>query len=71
MREIIIKDDFIKLFQLLKYADMVGSGGEAKVAILDGLVKVNGDIEERKGKKIYKDDIVEFENEKVIIKYEE
>lgn len=70
MREIKIEDEYIKLFQLLKFADMVSSGGEAKIVINDGLVKVNGAIEKQRGKKIYKDDIVEFENDKVIIKYE-
>lgn len=71
MRELFIKDEYIKLFQLLKFADMVSSGGEAKIVINDGLVKVNGSIEKQKGKKIYQDDIVEFENNKVIVKYEE
>ncbi|MCG8485030.1 MAG: RNA-binding S4 domain-containing protein [Clostridia bacterium] len=71
MREIRIRDEYIKLFQLLKYADMVSSGGEAKIVIIDGLVKVNGSIEKQKGKKIYQNDIVEFEDDKVIVKYGE
>ncbi len=71
MREIKIRDEYIKLFQLLKYADMVSSGGEAKIVIIDGLVKVNGSIEKQKGKKIYENDIVEFEDDKVIVKYGE
>ncbi len=68
MEEIKIKEDFIKLFQLLKYANLVSSGGEAKLVIVDGLVKVNGETEIQKGKKIYKNDIVEFQNEKLIVK---
>ncbi len=68
MEEIIIKEDFIKLFQLLKFANLVSSGGEAKLVIVDGLVKVNGELEIQKGKKIYKNDIVEFQGEKIIVK---
>lgn len=68
MKEIIIKDEYIKLFQLIKFAGIIPSGGEAKFVISEGFVKVNGKIEKQKGKKIYKDDIVEFQNQKVIIK---
>ncbi len=68
MREIKIREEFIKLFQLLKYASLVPSGGEAKFVIDEGLVKVNGIIEKQKGKKIYKEDIIEFQGEKVVVK---
>lgn len=68
MKEINIKEDHIKLFQLLKFADLVSSGGEAKIMILEGLVKVNGQIELQRGKKIFKNDVVEFEGNKVIVK---
>lgn len=60
-----IKTEFIKLDQLLKWANFTGSGVEAKMFILDGRVKVNGEIETRRGKKIYSGDIVEFEGEKI------
>lgn len=53
-----IHDEFIKLGQLLKAADMVQTGGEAKELILDGQVTVNGEIETRRGKKIFPGDIV-------------
>ena len=53
-----IHDDFIKLGQLLKAADMVQTGGEAKELILDGQVTVNGEIETRRGKKIFPGDVV-------------
>ena len=46
-----IKDDHIKLGQVLKAAGMVESGVDAKYAILDGLVKVNGNVELQRGKK--------------------
>lgn len=68
MKEVVIKDDFIKLSQLLKLADLVSSGGESKNIILDGLVSLNGNIELKKGKKIYKNDIVEYDGQKIIVK---
>ena len=60
MEIIKIKDEFIKLGQVLKLAGWVGSGLDAKMVILDGLVKVNGEIVLQRGKKIYQGDIVEF-----------
>ncbi|MFA5526976.1 MAG: RNA-binding S4 domain-containing protein [Peptostreptococcales bacterium] len=68
MKEVVIKDDFIKLTQLLKLADLVSSGGESKNVILDGLVKLNGNVEIKKGKKIYRNDIVEYDGQKIIVK---
>ena len=61
MEIINIKDEFIKLGQVLKLAGWVGSGVDAKMVILDGLVKVNGDCVLQRGKKIYHGDIVEFD----------
>ena len=54
MEEIKIRDEFIKLGQLLKLADMVQDGVEAKYVITDGLVKVNGEVDERRGRKFMK-----------------
>ena len=68
MKEIQIKDEYIKLFKLLKYANLVSSGGEAKFLIEEGLVKVNNIIEKQKGKKIYKNDIIEFNEERILVK---
>ena len=67
MEEISLRegDDFIKLGQLLKKANMMSSGVDAKMVILDGLVSVNGEVELRRGKKIYPGDIVTFEGESV------
>ena len=59
MREAKIDTEFIKLDQFLKFESIVGSGGEAKNVIKDGLVKVNGSIELARGKKLHKGDIVE------------
>ena len=56
-----IHDDFIKLGQALKLAGMVGSGVEAKIVITDGEVKVNDEVEVRRGRKLYPDDTFEFD----------
>ena len=48
-----ISTEFIKLDKFLKWLAIVDSGSEAKQVILDGMVKVNGDIEKRRGRKIY------------------
>ena len=65
--EIKINTEFIKLDQLLKWANFVGDGAEAKFHILEGHVKVNGEIETRRGRKIYEDFIVELNGEKIKI----
>ena len=48
-----ISTEFIKLDQFLKWLAIVDSSSEAKQVILDGMVKVNGDVEKRRGRKIY------------------
>ena len=58
-------DEFIKLGQALKKAGLEGSGVEAKADITSGLVKVNGEIEERRGRKLYDGDIFEFDGTQV------
>ena len=58
-------DDFIKLGQALKKAGLEGSGVDAKMDIQSGLVKVNGEIEERRGRKLYDGDIFEFDGKQV------
>ena len=63
-----IKTEFIKLDQLLKWANFVAVGTEAKMFIINGEVKVNGEVEFRRGKKIYSGDIVEFNGEKITVK---
>lgn len=61
------QDEFIKLGQALKAAGLVDSGVEAKDVILEGLVLVNGEIDTRRGKKLYPGDVVEFDGEKIKI----
>lgn len=67
MEEISLREgeEFIKLGQLLKKAGMISSGVDAKMVILDELVQVNGEIETRRGKKIYPGDVVTFEGESI------
>lgn len=61
MEIIKLRDDYIKLGQAIKAANLVGSGVEAKFVIQDGLVKVNGNVELQRGKKLVDGDIIEFE----------
>ena len=57
-----LNSEYIKLDQLLKAADIASSGGEAKALIQSGEVLVNGEVETRRGRKIYKDFVVESNN---------
>ena len=68
IKEVTINTEFIKLDQLLKWANFTGSGVEAKMFIQNGEVKVNNAVETRRGKKIYDGDVVEFAGEKVIVR---
>ena len=56
-----IKTEFIKLDSLLKYANILSSGGEAKIAIQNGAVTVNGEVCTQRGKKIHPGDRVKLE----------
>lgn len=67
MEEIRLRDDFIKLGQALKAANVVESGVMAKIVIQDGLVMVNGEVETRRGKKLVDGDVVSFEGETIRI----
>lgn len=51
----------IELFKILKIENLVASGGEAKAVVAEGCVKVNGETETRKRKKIFAGDIVEYQ----------
>ena len=63
-----LKDDFIKLGQLLKAAGLCESGVDAKYDIINGEVTVNGEVDDRRGRKIVEGDVVEYKGEKVIVK---
>ena len=67
MAKIVLREDFFKLGQALKAAKLVGSGVEAKIVILDGKVKVNGQVELQRGKKLYDKDVVSFAGETIEI----
>ena len=62
-----LRDEFIKLGQALKAAGLVESGVEAKDVILDSLVTVNGEVDTRRGRKLYDGDIVVFDGEEIRI----
>ena len=68
MEYITIKDEFIKLGQALKLAGLVESGVDAKIVIQNGEVLVNGEVDERIGKKLYQGDVFEFEGNKVEVR---
>ncbi|MDD3337651.1 MAG: RNA-binding S4 domain-containing protein [Lachnospiraceae bacterium] len=65
--EIKLRDEYIKLGQALKAANLVQDGVEAKFAIQDGLVKVNGEVDTRRGKKLYDGDTFSFDGKEVKI----
>ncbi len=67
MEIIKLRDDYIKLGQALKAAGLVDSGVEAKFAVQDGLVKVNGKVELQRGKKLTDGDIVEYDGKSIRI----
>ena len=68
MTEIEITKAPVELYKILKFESMVASGGEAKMVIANGLVLLNGVVETQKRKKIMPGDIIEFNNEKLLIK---
>jgi ribosome-associated protein len=67
METIQIQTEFIKLDAFLKFAAMVGTGGEAKLVISDGLVKVNGEVCTMRGKKLRAGDTVTFADRTLLV----
>lgn len=61
--KIFIKEDFIRLDSAMKLANLVVTGGHAKIVIQDGEVKVNGEVCTMRGKKLYKGDKVTFDGQ--------
>jgi ribosome-associated protein len=70
MENIKITTEFIKLQDLLKFANLVGTGGEAKIIIQEGEVKVNGEVCTMRGKKIRPGDVVELDGQQLTVSYE-
>ncbi|HWF40644.1 MAG TPA: RNA-binding S4 domain-containing protein [Acidothermaceae bacterium] len=58
MREIITRDEVIRLGQFLKLADVVAAGSDAKLLLAEGAVRVNGEPEMRRGRQLVKGDVV-------------
>lgn len=58
MREVTIDGDMIRLGQFLKFADLIDTGGEAKVLIAEGDVTVNGEVDTRRGRQLHPGDVV-------------
>ncbi|MCB6201238.1 RNA-binding S4 domain-containing protein [Extibacter muris] len=67
MQSIKLREEFIKLGQALKAAGLVDSGVEAKEVIQDGLVRVNGETDTRRGRKLHAGDVVSFDGEEIKI----
>ena len=67
MHQIKLREEYIKLGQALKAAGLVDNGVDAKNEILEGLVKVNGEVECQRGKKLYDNDVVEYNGEQIKI----
>ena len=63
--KILLKTEYITLNQLLKLVGITDNGAEAKYMILDGIVKVNGEVECRRGKKIRSGDLIEVAEKKI------
>ena len=64
-RDVVLNQEPVELYKILKFENLVLSGGEAKYVITEGLVTVNGEVETRKRKKIFAGDIVEFQGQKL------
>ena len=65
--EVTIRDDFIKLGQVLKLASVVQEKKKKKYVIQEGKVKVNGEVDLRRGRKIYPGDIVTFGDNEITV----
>lgn len=68
MEEIKITTEFIKLGQLLKLTHIISSGGEEKIYVATREIIVNGQLENRRGRKLYPNDVIEVENRMFIIR---
>ena len=70
MEELTLSGEFMPLCDLLKRVGWLPSGGQAKMVIADGLVKVDGKVELRKRCKIHSGQIIEFEGQKLKVVFE-
>ena len=65
MRQVDITREPVELYKILKFEGLVSTGGEAKLAIGDGQVTVNGEVETRRRRKMMDGDIIEFREERL------
>ena len=65
MQDVEINRQPVELYKVLKFEGLVATGGEAKMVIAEGMVTVNGEVEMRKRRKLFANDIIEFNNEKM------
>ena len=65
MDSITLKDEFYKLGQAMKLANLVEDGVEAKLVIQDGLVTVNGEVDTRRGRKLYPGDVFAYDGQEI------
>lgn len=66
--DVSIGGDVIRLGQFLKFAGLLDSGGDVKEAIIDGYVKVNGEVDRRRGRQLHPDDVVTFEGRSIRVR---
>lgn len=67
MKKIGINTEYILLGQFLKYAGIISNGGQSKAFLMQNEVKINGIIDQRRGKKLYFNDIIEVLGEKYVV----
>ncbi len=61
IKEINIRDEFVTLGQFLKIADLISTGGEAKIFLLNSKIIINGEEDNRRGRKLYSGDLIEID----------
>lgn len=64
VKDVKIKENFITLGQFIKLVDLISSGGEAKTYLLDAKVQINGENDNRRGRKLYKNDQIVINSKK-------
>lgn len=65
--KVLIRTDFITLGQLIKYVGIVQNGGQVKSFLAENDPKINGEIDKRRGKKLYDGDLIEINGKKYTI----
>ena len=69
MKKIKITTEYITLQQLLKMEDFISSGGQAKYFLADEIVYVNNEIENRRGRKLYPNDLIKIQDKEFVIEW--